>query len=117
MQAVLRLWNNSVIDKTSLALYLTVFLLTALSGVLPVAVPAAVLVIISGGIGVILGKAVPAPAGTAEADSTDSEAVLSKSSGKASETAESSGPAPADTEDGRTDGGQAVPPGKGGPQK
>lgn len=56
VQAVLRLWKKSVIDRTSLCLYLIVFLLTALSGILPLAVPAAVLVIISGAFGVILGS-------------------------------------------------------------
>lgn len=55
IQAILRLWNKSVIDKTSLALYIGVFLMTALSGVLPLAIPAAVLVIISGILGVIIG--------------------------------------------------------------
>ena len=55
VQAVLRLWNKSVIDKTTLILYLGVFLMTALSGVLPLAIPAAVLVIISGMLGVIIG--------------------------------------------------------------
>ena len=55
VQAVLRLWKNSVIDGLSFALYLCVFLLTALSGVLPVAIPAAVLVIISGMIGIVIG--------------------------------------------------------------
>ncbi|MBE5998560.1 MAG: chromate transporter, partial [Sarcina sp.] len=53
IQAVLRLWNKSVVDKTTLVLYLAVFLMTALSGVLPLAVPAAVLVIISGILGVL----------------------------------------------------------------
>ncbi len=56
VQAVLRLWKNSVIDGLSFALYLCVFLLTALSGVLPVAIPAAVLVIISGMIGIVIGR-------------------------------------------------------------
>ena len=56
VQAVLRLWKNSVIDGPSFALYLCVFLLTALSGVLPVAIPAAVLVIISGMIGIVIGR-------------------------------------------------------------
>ena len=55
IQAVLRLWSKSVVDKTTLALYIGVFLMTALSGVLPLAVPAAVLVIISGMLGVIIG--------------------------------------------------------------
>ncbi len=55
VQAVLRLWNKSVVDKTTLILYLGVFLMTAFSGVLPLAIPAAVLVIISGMLGVIIG--------------------------------------------------------------
>ena len=55
VQAVLRLWNKSVVDKTTLILYLGVFLMTALSGVLPLSIPAAVLVIISGMLGVIIG--------------------------------------------------------------
>jgi len=55
IQAVLRLWNKSVVDRTTLVLYLAVFLMTALSGVLPLAVPAAVLVIISGILGVLIG--------------------------------------------------------------
>ena len=55
IQAVLRLWSKSVVDKTTLVLYIGVFLMTALSGVLPLAVPAAVLVIISGMLGVIIG--------------------------------------------------------------
>jgi chromate transporter len=55
VQAVLRLWNKSVVDKTTLILYLGVFLMIALSGVLPLAIPAAVLVIISGMLGVIIG--------------------------------------------------------------
>ena len=55
IQAVLLLWSKSVVDKTTLALYIGVFLMTALSGVLPLAVPAAVLVIISGMLGVIIG--------------------------------------------------------------
>ena len=55
IQAVLRLWSKSVVDKTTLVLYIGVFLMTALSGVLPLAVPAAILVIISGMLGVIIG--------------------------------------------------------------
>ena len=53
VQAVLRLWKKSVVDKVSLCLYIGVFLMTALSGVLPVA--AAILVITSGILGVIIG--------------------------------------------------------------
>ena len=56
VQAVLRLWSKSVVDRASLLLYLGVFLMTALSGVLPLAVPAAILVILSGILGVIIGS-------------------------------------------------------------
>ena len=55
-QAVLRLWKKSVVDGLSFALYLAVFLLTAFSGILPLAIPAAVLVILSGALGVIIGS-------------------------------------------------------------
>jgi chromate transporter len=54
VQAVLRLWKKSVVDRQTLLLYLIVFLLTAFSSRLPLAVPAAVLVILSGITGVIL---------------------------------------------------------------
>ena len=54
VQAVLRLWKKSVVDRQTLILYLIVFLLTAFSSRLPLAVPAAVLVILSGITGVIL---------------------------------------------------------------
>ena len=52
LQAILRLWKKSVIDPFTFALYLIVFALNVLSGVLPVKVPAAVLVIVSGIIGI-----------------------------------------------------------------
>lgn len=58
-QAVLKLWKKSIIDRVSLGMYLVIFLLTALSGVLPVAIPAAILVVLSGILGVILGRTVP----------------------------------------------------------
>ena len=51
LQAVLRLWKKSVVDPFTLALYLIVFVLNAFSGVLPVRIPAAVLVILSGAAG------------------------------------------------------------------
>lgn len=53
LQAVLRLWKKSVVDPFTLGLYIAVFALNALSGFLPVKVPAAVLVILSGLIGVL----------------------------------------------------------------
>ena len=70
VQAVMRLWSKSVVDSVSLIMYLVVFLMTALSGVLPVAVPAAILVILSGMLGVLLGRAVP-PAGTSGKGGSD----------------------------------------------
>ena len=54
VQAVLRLWKTSVVDGFTLFLYLMIFVLNAFSGVLPVRVPAAVLVIIAGVTGVLI---------------------------------------------------------------
>ncbi len=53
IQAVLRLWKKSVVDRVTLVLYLIIFVLNAFSGVLPVKVPAAVLVVIAGVFGVV----------------------------------------------------------------
>ena len=53
VQAVLRLWKKSVVDGFTLLLYLVIFVLNAFSGVLPVKIPAAVLVICAGVIGVL----------------------------------------------------------------
>ncbi|MBQ9300380.1 MAG: chromate transporter [Clostridia bacterium] len=53
VQAVLRLWKKSVVDPFTLGLYLAVFALNALSGLLPVKVPAALLVILSGVLGIL----------------------------------------------------------------
>ena len=53
VQAVLRLWKKSVVDPFTLVLYLAIFALNALSGVLPVKIPAAVLVVLAGVIGII----------------------------------------------------------------
>ena len=52
LQAVLRLWKKSVVDPFTLGLYIAVFALHALSGLLPVKIPAAVLVILSGVAGI-----------------------------------------------------------------
>ena len=57
VQAVLRLWQSSVVDRLSLALYFVVFALTAFSGILPVKVPAAVLVLLSGAAGIAISLA------------------------------------------------------------
>ena len=54
VQAVMRLWKKSVVDKFTLVLYLVIFALNAFSGVLPIKVPAAVLVICAGVIGVVV---------------------------------------------------------------
>ena len=56
LQAVLRLWKKSVVDKKALGLYLVVLFLTVFSSVLPVSIPAAVLVIASGVFGILFGK-------------------------------------------------------------
>ena len=54
LQAVLRLWKSSVVDPVALVIYIVVFALHAFSGVLPVKIPAAVLVILSGFFGFFL---------------------------------------------------------------
>ena len=54
LQAVLRLWKSSVVDPVALVIYIVVFALHAFSGVLPVKIPAAVLVILAGIAGVII---------------------------------------------------------------
>ena len=56
IEAVLRLWKKSVVDWKTLILYLVVFALTAFGKLLPVAIPAAVLVICSGAMGLVLGS-------------------------------------------------------------
>ena len=54
LQAVLRLWKKSVVDAAALAIFLVVFALNAFSSVLPVKIPAAVLVILAGCTGMII---------------------------------------------------------------
>ena len=54
VQAVMRLWKKSIVDAFTLVLYLVIFVLNAFSSVLPVKVPAAVLVICAGVIGVVM---------------------------------------------------------------
>ena len=51
LQAVLRLWKKSVVDVFTFVLYLVIFALNAFSGLLPVKIPAAVLVILAGAAG------------------------------------------------------------------
>ena len=54
LQAVLRLWKKSVVDAAALAIFLVVFALNAFSSVLPVKIPAAVLVILAGCAGILI---------------------------------------------------------------
>ena len=51
VQAVLRLWKRSVVDRFTLAMYLVIFALNAFSPLLPIRIPAAALVVLSGAIG------------------------------------------------------------------
>ena len=53
VQAVLRLWKGSVVDAFTLILYLAVFALNAFGNLLPVKVPAAVLVLLAGAAGIL----------------------------------------------------------------
>lgn len=53
VQAVLRLWKSSVVDAFTLVLYLAVFALNAFASLLPVKLPAAVLVLLSGTAGIL----------------------------------------------------------------
>ncbi len=53
LQAVLRLWKKSVVDTFTLGLYIAVFALSVLSNVMPFKIPAAILVILSGIVGII----------------------------------------------------------------
>ena len=54
VQAVLRLWKKSVVDSMALVIYLAVFALNAFSPLLPVKIPAAVLVILAGCVGMFI---------------------------------------------------------------
>ena len=56
LQAVLRLWKNSIVDRITMILYILIFLLAISGKFLPVSIPPAILVILSGVAGVILGK-------------------------------------------------------------
>jgi chromate transporter len=72
LQAVLRLWKKSVVDKFTLVLYLVIVSLNAFKSYLPVKIPAAVLVICAGVIGVVISmrnrKAVTSKAAAAGTD-------------------------------------------------
>ncbi|MBO5565047.1 MAG: chromate transporter [Lachnospiraceae bacterium] len=56
LQAVLKLWKKSIVDRTTLGLYLVIFVLTAFSSLLPFSVPVAALVIAAGIFGLFFGK-------------------------------------------------------------
>ena len=53
LQAVLKLWKKSIIDAFTLILFLIIFLIQACSGIMPIRLPAALLVIAAGILGVI----------------------------------------------------------------
>lgn len=53
-QAVIRLWKKSVVDAVALAIYLVIFVLNAFPGLLPVRIPAAVLVLLAGAAGILI---------------------------------------------------------------
>ena len=54
LQAVLRLWKKSIVDKKTLGLYIVILLFQVFSSFLPLSLPAAVLVILSGFFGLLL---------------------------------------------------------------
>ncbi|MBR0163187.1 MAG: chromate transporter [Lachnospiraceae bacterium] len=56
VQAVLRLWNKSVIDVLSFLIFLVIFVLNVSSRFLPWSVPAALLVIAAGIFGILFGR-------------------------------------------------------------
>ncbi len=54
LEAILRLWKKSIVDRLAFAVYIIVFVLMAFSGMLPVKIPAAVLVTAAGVAGVLI---------------------------------------------------------------
>jgi chromate transporter len=56
LQAVLKLWKKSVVDVTTLLLYLIIFSLMVFSSLLPVSIPAFTMVIAAGVFGIFFGK-------------------------------------------------------------
>ena len=56
LNAVLRFWKKSVVDRPTLALYLAVLVISCAGKFLPVSVPAALLVILAGVLGLLFGK-------------------------------------------------------------
>lgn len=56
LQAVLRFWKKSIVDIPTILLYLAVLTAACAADFLPVSVPAAVLVIVSGVLGLLFGR-------------------------------------------------------------
>ncbi len=56
LQAVMRLWKKSIVDKKALCIYFIILFLTIFSGVLPISIPTAIIVVASGVFGVLFGK-------------------------------------------------------------
>ena len=54
VQAVVRLWKSSIVDRFTFILYLLIFLLNAFSGILPVHVSPAILVLAAGATGILV---------------------------------------------------------------
>ena len=52
----MRLWKKSVVDLKSFLPYLAIFLLALFSKQLPISIPTAMLVLLAGFFGIVLGK-------------------------------------------------------------
>ncbi len=68
VQAVLRLWKSSVVDLPTLLIYLVIFALNVFGGYLPVKLPMAALVVLSGVAGVVITAMKSRAAGKKEGD-------------------------------------------------
>ena len=54
LEAVIRLWKKSIIDRIAFGIYAVIFLLMVFSGLLPVKIPAAVFVVAAGIAGILI---------------------------------------------------------------
>ncbi len=54
LEAIIRLWKKSIVDRIAFVMYIVIFALMAFSGLLPFRIPAAVLVIAAGVAGVLI---------------------------------------------------------------
>lgn len=54
LEAVIRLWKKSIIDRIAFGIYAVIFLLMAFSGLMPVKIPAAVFVVAAGIAGILI---------------------------------------------------------------